>query len=135
MPTRRILVLDDDPDFGDALEELLSFEGFLVERAFNGQQALDRLHREPPPAAILLDLMMPVMDGYEFRARQRGDSALARIPVVVLTAGRLTERVRSLDAECLGKPVVVERMLAALERATSGIGPPSPCASASVTPP
>src|SRR5260370_17292742 len=79
-----ILVVDDDPDILYALSEALSEEGFSVQVAQNGQEALD-LVGESPPALILLDLMMPVMDGREFGSRIRSFPDLANIPILFLT--------------------------------------------------
>ncbi|HEY8212001.1 MAG TPA: response regulator [Myxococcaceae bacterium] len=88
MPEARpqILVVDDDPDILEALSEILEAEGYAVDRARHGQEALARIEQRRPDL-ILLDLMMPVMDGWEFSQalRQRGDSD---IPVVVLSADR-----------------------------------------------
>jgi CheY-like chemotaxis protein len=85
--TPTVLVVDDDPDILDALSEILEGEGFLVRRAKNGKEALDRLLPEPP-ALILLDLMMPVMDGWEFAQRMRHVEAASRVPIIVLSADR-----------------------------------------------
>ena len=83
-----VLVVDDDPDILEALSEILEAEGFEIKRARNGKEALERLQPEAPDL-ILLDLMMPVMDGWEFaqRMRQR-EPAIARIPLIVLSADR-----------------------------------------------
>jgi len=100
-----ILVVDDDPDILYALSEALSEEGFSVQVAQNGQEALD-LIGEAPPALILLDLMMPVMDGREFGCRIRSSPDLANIPIIVLSAGRdALSTAEDLDAAgYLGKP-------------------------------
>ena len=68
------------------MAQLLSLEGFQTAAVANGQEALDYLRQENAPNLILLDLMMPVMDGWEFRRRQRADPGIADIPVVVLSA-------------------------------------------------
>jgi CheY-like chemotaxis protein len=81
-----ILVVDDDHAIRESLSELLEDEGYHVAKATNGQEALEVLARVGPPCVILLDLMMPVMDGYEFMGRKTADPALASIPVVVITA-------------------------------------------------
>jgi len=83
-----VLVVDDDPDILEALSEILEAEGFEIRRARNGKEALDRLEPDGPQL-ILLDLMMPVMDGWEFaqRMRQRPPE-IARIPIIVLSADR-----------------------------------------------
>src|SRR5215218_9707620 len=83
MPT--VLVVDDDPDVRALLEMCLALEGFDVLTASNGRHALLRLN-EIHPALILLDLMMPVMDGVEFRRQQREEPRLRDIPLVCLSA-------------------------------------------------
>ena len=75
-----VLVVEDDAAARQALVLLLGTEGYAVSAAANGQEALAFLRTRPPPDLILLDLMMPVMDGYEFRRVQRQDAALARSP-------------------------------------------------------
>jgi two-component system chemotaxis response regulator CheY len=86
--SRLVLVVDDDPDILEALSEILEAEGYLVSRARNGQEALDRLE-ESRPALILLDLMMPVMDGWEFARRLRErHPPQDRPPIIVLSADR-----------------------------------------------
>src|SRR5690349_1848715 len=81
-----VLVVEDSTDARQMLASLLEVEGFAVRTAANGREALDQLRAGPPPCLILLDLMMPVMDGYQFRAEQRQDPGLSPIPVVVVSA-------------------------------------------------
>jgi CheY-like chemotaxis protein len=81
----RILVVEDNPDQRETLTLLLQYEDYRVSVAANGQEALDLLHEGPLPDVILLDLMLPVMSGWEFRERQRSDLMLASIPTVALT--------------------------------------------------
>lgn len=82
-----ILVVDDEPAIRELLVEALSDEGYLVASVSNGQEALNYLRRqEKLPDVILLDLMMPVMDGWGFRREQQRDQAISAIPVVVLSA-------------------------------------------------
>ena len=82
------LVVEDNPDTSKLLTETLIEHGVLVRTAFNGREALDRL-AESIPAVIVLDLMMPIMDGFTFLARIENDPVLGRIPIVVLTAKTL----------------------------------------------
>src|SRR6478672_9494529 len=82
--TRRVLVVDDDPDILDALSEILEVEGYKVQRARNGREALQRIEQDMPDL-VLLDLMMPVMDGWEFA---RSLAPGARPPIIVLSADR-----------------------------------------------
>jgi CheY-like chemotaxis protein len=70
-PCGHILIVEDNPDTRETLADFLAFEGYAVRGAANGQEALTVLQKEPLPDLILLDLMMPVMDGCEFRRRAR----------------------------------------------------------------
>jgi CheY-like chemotaxis protein len=117
-----ILVVDDDPDILYALSEALSEEGFSVQVAQNGQEALD-LIGEAPPALILLDLMMPVMDGREFGSRIRSSPDLANIPIIVLSAGRdALSTAEDLDAAgYLGKPFDLSALLEMTHSAVSSL--------------
>lgn len=82
-----VLIVEDDADLREMMAQLLSLEGFTARTASNGRDALEYMHRSGDrPELILLDLMMPVMDGWEFRRHQQQDPDLARIPVVVLSA-------------------------------------------------
>ena len=81
-----VLVVDDDPDIRDALRDVLEEAGYQVAEAGHGAQALAYLASQPPPAAILLDLFMPVMDGWQFARQMQSVPALAAIPIIVVTA-------------------------------------------------
>ena len=83
-----VLVVDDDPDILEALAEILEAEGFNVRRARNGLEALDQLSEAVVPNLVLLDLMMPVMDGWEFAQRMRQNPAFPQVPIIVLSADR-----------------------------------------------
>ena len=111
-----VFVIEDDVDTREMIARFLEFEGFAVETAANGRQALDRLDQGARACVILLDLMMPVMDGWEFRRRQIRDAHLARIPVIVFSAaGR--ERMHQIDADdYLAKPVDLEELLERINR-------------------
>src|SRR5688572_19056355 len=80
-----VLIVDDDDDLAEALAVVLEQHGFASKRCQDAVAALEALQREELPDLILLDLMMPRMDGWEFRALQRSNSAWASIPVVALT--------------------------------------------------
>lgn len=112
---RRVFVVEDDSELRRTLGEALTAQGYEVVAAANGAEALDALRRaESRPCLILLDLMMPVMNGYEFRAAQRADPALSDIPVVVISAH---ERSEVVDAdEFLPKPVALRRLLSVIAR-------------------
>jgi serine/threonine protein kinase len=83
---RSILIVDDDQTTRAVLTLALEREGCSVSQASNGQEALDRLRAAPRPNLILLDLMMPVMDGWQFLSQVKADPALASIPIFVLSA-------------------------------------------------
>ena len=85
--SRVILVVDDDPDILEALAEILAGEGFEVRAARHGEEALAHLSPRPPDL-VLLDLMMPVMDGWEFASRMRKNPDWAGIPILVVSADR-----------------------------------------------
>src|SRR5262245_44676703 len=121
-PARRaVMIVDDDDAIREALEDVLSDEGYEVVGVSDGQQALDYLHAEylgptKRPSAILVDLWMPVMDGWKFLDALLEDPRFSRIPLVVLTAAR-DQRARDLRvAEVLTKPVQLQQVLGALER-------------------
>lgn len=114
----RVLIVDDDDAIREALEDVLSDEGYRVTGASDGQRALQHLSAEGPPAAILVDLWMPVMDGWKFLDTLLGDDRFSRVPLIVLTAAR-DQRARELRvAEVLTKPVQLHQVLSALERLT-----------------
>jgi CheY-like chemotaxis protein len=117
-PAANILVVEDDFSIRETIAELLEGEGYSVTRAANGAEALERLRRTEETSLILLDLMMPVMDGWEFRSRQKSDPRLAGIPVVVLSADNaLDQKVSSLGVDAwLSKPFEVERLLETIDR-------------------
>jgi CheY-like chemotaxis protein len=108
-----ILIVEDDEGVRRSLQGILEDEGYSVEVAKDGGEALKRLQSEPLPSLILLDLTMPRMDGEEFRVRQLGDARLATVPVIVLTArpdGK--EKARQLQAaDYLPKPMSFEELL------------------------
>jgi CheY-like chemotaxis protein len=81
-----ILVVDDDPDIREALREVIAAEGFAVECAANGRSALDMLGEGLRPSLVVLDLMMPVLSGWEVLAAIRADRAFADLPVAVVSA-------------------------------------------------
>jgi CheY-like chemotaxis protein len=87
LTTPHILVVDDDFGIREVLSEVLDEAGYRTSTATDGDEALRYLHGAPDlPCVILLDLMMPVMTGWEFRLAQQGDPRLAPIPVVALSA-------------------------------------------------
>jgi CheY-like chemotaxis protein len=125
-PCKRILLVDDDVATRDALTDALVAEGYEVRGAGDGQEALDLLRTEPPPDLILLDLMMPGLNGWEFRHRQVQDPALRRIPVIVLSAaGAGLEDVADGVADFLHKPVDSGLLLETVRRHCPSPVPPA----------
>jgi CheY-like chemotaxis protein len=111
----RVLIVDDDRDIRETLGDLLHDEGFDVEAAWNGESALARLQAGFRPDVIVLDIMMPRMDGLTFRSLQRSHPALASIPVVGLTAFPSPDA----DFECLVKPLRFELLIDKLRSAVA----------------
>ena len=111
MSASMVLIVEDDPDTREMLGKFLELEGFQVETAANGQLALDKLQGGVRPGVIVLDLMMPVMDGWEFRRRQLKDENLATIPTIVVSAaGR--DRMAQVSADAyLAKPIDMDELL------------------------
>jgi CheY-like chemotaxis protein len=116
--TSRILLVEDDTDLREALSQILRDEGYEVEGAAHGREALDKLRGGQRPCVILLDLTMPVMNGWQFRAEQREDPALSRIPVIVISAGHdLPSQMSALGLEeYVRKPIRLETLLHSLAR-------------------
>jgi len=111
---KKILVVEDDKDIRRNMQLLLESEGYTVEVAENGQVALDLLIRGSfIPTLIVLDLMMPVMDGFEFREAQEKVAAIAKIPVVIMTAdGHVEEKKQRVGAVAgLKKPANIDDIL------------------------
>jgi DNA-binding response OmpR family regulator len=106
---RLILIIEDDPDIRESLELVLTLEGYRTITASNGREGLAHLDRADPPSLILLDLMMPVMNGWDFLSAQRATRS-ATIPVVVVSAAG--EAARPVDADAyVAKPVDLDRLL------------------------
>jgi CheY-like chemotaxis protein len=124
---RRALVIEDDEDTRDVLTMLLTVLGFEVKEARNGKEALETLGAWRPDL-IVLDLMMPVMNGWAFRAEQRRIPELRDIPVVVLSARSGPFRPEdSLDvAELLPKPFELDTFLAAVARHCPAVAATAP---------
>ena len=109
-----VMVVDDDDDIRETLRGLLEDEGYQVAAHATGPGALGALKAGEAPEVILLDLMMPVMDGAEFRRAQLADPALAPIPVILITAAGLEPIKRSDYSDVLRKPLKIDRVLAVI---------------------
>jgi len=116
---KTVLVVEDDADVREAIAEVLSDCEYKPLHASNGAEALQRLRTaEIRPCVILLDVMMPTMDGWQFRAAQKSDPSVSDIPVVVLSAhANGSEAAAKMDAAAyLAKPVSLERLVTVVER-------------------
>jgi CheY-like chemotaxis protein len=100
-----ILIVDDDPNLQRLMTKFLKMEGFSSIPANNGREALDYLRSGGDASVILLDLRMPVMDGWTFRREQRSDPGLAEIPVVLMTGMDGEHMVELGAAAAFHKPV------------------------------
>ena len=107
---KRILVVEDDFDLREALKELLESRGFKVESAADGLEALLLLRGGTTPCVILLDLTMPIMNGWEFRAEQTADPHLAAIPTIIVSAAG-KEAMRDLHPDgTVPKPIDLDKL-------------------------
>ena len=113
-----VLVVEDDPELLHSLSEVLQSEGYGVARARHGLEALGRLRGGTRPSVILLDLMMPIMNGWQFRYEQRQDSDLAKIPVVVVSAkSDSRQHAEWLEADgYISKPIDLNVLLGTLSQ-------------------
>jgi CheY-like chemotaxis protein len=119
MASREVLVVEDDTDLRESLSQALRDHGFTVTQAGNGQQALDLLNSGIRPGVILLDLMMPVLSGWELRDALRQDPVLARIPQLVISAyvDEAEQVVLALPPDdCIRKPFQLRILIDAIER-------------------
>lgn len=115
---RPVLVIDDDLGVLEVLVELLGSEGMDVRTAQNGLEGLKQMRLEPPPSAVLLDLHMPVMDGFQFRAEQMRDDSLRAIPVILYSGHHdVAEAASQMGIEgYFQKPIDIGRILDLLSR-------------------
>lgn len=115
-PVRYVCVVDDDPDIREIVVLVLEASGYRVRTAADGEEALALLRREPGCCLVLLDLMMPGMNGWEFRALQKKDPAIASVPVVVLSGVREVDvQAASLDAAAsIQKPIDLDALVSAV---------------------
>jgi CheY-like chemotaxis protein len=113
-----VLIVEDDPGCREAVGDLLESYGYGVAYAPDGKAALSALQHGLNPSVILLDLMMPVRDGWWFRAQQLRDQALAAVPVIVMSGvGRVEKRARHLGIQdYVEKPVEPEQLIGLIGR-------------------
>jgi CheY-like chemotaxis protein len=112
-----ILIVEDDAETREDLAFLLRHQGFEVTTAANGLEALEQVRTEKP-CIILLDLMMPVMDGWQFRTKQLAEPDIATVPVIVISgvADRRHHPAELNAVAMLAKPIEMERLLDAVRR-------------------
>jgi DNA-binding response OmpR family regulator len=115
--TKRILVVEDDDAIRHTLSDALQDAGFAVATAIDGGDALDQIDQHPPDA-VLLDLMMPTMDGWRFLETCRADDRFAGLPIGILSAAPLV--LRTADAwgvqVAIGKPFAIDHLLQQVEQ-------------------
>jgi len=116
----RVLIVEDHADSRELLAEFLEALGYEVDVAANGLEALERLRGAPRPRAVLLDLMMPVMSGWELMRHLREDPALRSLPVVVVSGVGATQPLPEGVLGAVPKPVDLNALRALIERALGG---------------
>ncbi|MGE6763486.1 response regulator [Corallococcus interemptor] len=119
---KRLLIVDDELAIVEALEDILSLEGYDIVTAYNGDEGLQRMLASKPDL-VLLDLMMPVMDGGELLRRIRAHPDLCDLPVVVMSAGRLTDEERHASSHFLAKPFELDDLLGTIQKQLPADGP------------
>ena len=115
---RIVLVVDDDEDIRESFADVLQDEGYCVAAAENGAAALEYLAKNALPSIIVLDLMMPVMSGAEFRERQLAEPRYASVPVIVMSAAdRGSQIATEMNASgFIAKPARVDQLISAIAR-------------------
>lgn len=118
---KRILLVEDDRDIREAIGDVLQIEGYAVDAVADGQEALDFLRSKPAPDVILLDLMMPIKDGFQFRIEQTADPKIADIPVVIMSADhKVEQKSAQLNvSRFLRKPIEIDALLEIMQSVTS----------------
>ncbi len=111
---RTVLVVDDNTDAADALAQILEYEGYAVATACDGREALQYLRDSPTPDLIVLDLMMPIMNGWELRAELAKVPTFAKVPIVVMTA---LAQAAEIEADAIvAKPIDLKSLLHIMDR-------------------
>lgn len=111
-----VLIVDDDEDIRDTIQSLLQLRGFAVDTAADGRSGLERMRRGRPPALVILDFMMPGMNGEEFRAAQLRDPELAAVPVVLLTGAGEAGGAARVGVERIAKPIDLQLLFDTVAR-------------------
>lgn len=111
-----IIIVEDDPDIRDTLRDLLSDEGYHVHTATHGQEALSMLRKQaiPGPDLLMVDLLMPVMDGFELLNAMKDDPQLQKIPTMVLSASTVSQLPEHVSM--LKKPIALDVLLAEVHK-------------------
>ncbi len=113
----RVLIVDDDRDIRELLAAVVASDGHVAQTAVDGVDALEQLRRGATPGLILLDMMMPRLDGEQFLKALRSDAKTEAIPVVILTGHAMgRQKAAELGVECLMKPVEIDDLERALTR-------------------
>jgi CheY-like chemotaxis protein len=121
-----ILIIDDDVELREVIAETLQQCGFAVAVAANGREGLEYLRRGPATRLILLDLMMPVMNGWQFCSAKKADPSLAHIPVIALSAAAKKDPGSPyyIDVQdVIAKPVELEQLLTVVRRVLPPVAP------------
>lgn len=114
---RSVMIVDDDPDICMTMQIALEAYGYRVTTASDGAEALHKLETGEDPCLILLDLMMPGMNGQQFREAQLRNPVLAEVPVVILSGDyKVDERAAEMGVEWLGKPIELPHLLAKVKQ-------------------
>jgi two-component system chemotaxis response regulator CheY len=116
--TKNVMIVDDDNDIRDAISQILEYEGYNVLQASNGQEGIERLRQQDRPSLILLDLMMPVMNGWQFQSELQNQPDLSKIPVIILSAdGNIQQKSEGIGvAGYLKKPIQLDTLLDTVKR-------------------
>lgn len=114
---KKVLVIDDEPDIIDVIQTVLSSNGFAVVSALNGEEGMEKARTEKPDL-IILDILMPKMDGYTFVKRMKGDLVIRSIPVIVLTGKAEMKDLFEVEGvkEYLLKPFEPDQLLELVKR-------------------
>ncbi len=116
----KILVIEDDANIREVLRLALEFEGYEVQAAQNGKEGMEILEKFSPPGLILLDLMMPIMNGWEFVEELKRRGLFDQVPIVVVSA--YSERAKKIDCtDFVVKPLELERLLNSVEKNFKGV--------------